>query len=379
MKRLRLSIAGVFFAHGILVASWVPHIPHVKNSLDIGDGTLGIVLLFLAAGAFAAMLLTGGIAATVGADVVTRWSTIAVALTLIPPFLARSPVTLALTLALFGASFGTMDVAMNAVAADFESRRRRPTMSSFHAMFSVGALSGALLASTMIGLEIEPLVQVLIVATGTILCVTPALRSIESSSRTVASRPRITLPRGRLLTIGLLALAVMLAEGSAHDWSAVYMSDSLGTSGSMAALGFAGFSIAMAIGRFTGDRINQLLGPAQLTRLGTATAAIGLGVGLAINEPGSVIAGFTILGLGLSNVVPVVFTAAASEAPTSAQGISSVATISYLGFLAGPPLIGGIAEITSLTVGLYVVVGLIAAASLMAGALEGRPAEEIRA
>lgn len=373
LRHQRLSVAAVFFVHGLMLATWASHIPHVKSELELSDGALGLVLLCLAAGAVGAMLLTGAVAARVGANVVTRWTTIAMAAFLLLPLAAPTIVLLAGALVLFGGALGSMDVAMNAVAAEVEVRFGRPIMSSFHGMFSAGALAGALVAAGLLQAGMTPELQAPAVVAVILLTIWPSLRILPASQSTTEERPRIKLPHGRLLLLGIMAFAVMLAEGSVVDWSATYLRDDLGSTSAVAPLGFGAFSVTMAIGRFTGDRVNRYFGPVNLVRVGAASAAVGLGVGLTIGAPVAVIGGLAIMGFGLANIIPIIFTASAAAGSTPAEGISGAATLGYLGFLAGPPLIGAVAEATNLTSGLAVVVGLVALVAVAAPLIARQP------
>ncbi len=366
LRNDRYAVAAVFFVHGLMLATWAPHIPAVKADLDLSEGALGVLLLLLAAGAVAGMLLTGPVASRHGAHVVTRWATIAMAATLLLPLAAPSVELLGVALVLFGAALGSMDVAMNAVAAEVETRCGRPIMSSFHGLFSVGALAGSLVAAVLLGYDVDRLVQATAVAAVVVGAMIPVLRRLPPSRITVEHRPRIRLPRGRLLGLGIVALAVMLAEGSVVDWSATYLRESLGAASAVAALGYGAFSVTMAAGRFAGDAINRRIGPVPLVRFGAIVAAGGLGAGLVVAAPAAMVVGFAVMGIGLANIIPIIFTASASAGTTPADGISGTATLGYLGFLAGPPLIGAVAEFTSLTIGLAVVAGLLCVVAAIA-------------
>lgn len=369
----RAKTAIVFFVHGLMIATWAPHIPYVRAELGLTEGALGLLLLFLAGGAVSAMLVTGAIASRVGADVVTRWATVAMAATLLLPLAAPSPLALAVALTAFGAALGSMDVAMNAVAAEVETALGRPTMSSFHGMFSVGALAGSLLAAALLRAGVQPLHQAIGVAVLVVAAVWPILTRLPSSVTAGRGGSRaIRLPSGRLLLLGVIAFAVMLAEGSALDWSATYLSSDLGATAAVAALAFGAFSVTMAIGRFTGDSINRRIGSVRLVRIGAAGASIGLGLGLVLATPLSVIVGFAIMGAGLANIIPIIFTASAEQGATPAEGISGTATLGYLGFLAGPPLIGAVAELTNLTIGLSLVVILLVVVTVASSALASK-------
>lgn len=356
LKRQRTVVAAIFLVHGLMLATWASHIPHVKDSMSLSEGALGLVLLVLAGGAVAAMSLTGALSARLGAHRVTKWATVAMAATLPLPLAAGNVAQLVVALFVFGAALGAMDVAMNAVAAEIETRFGRPIMSSFHGMFSAGALTGSLIAAGLLRLGVRPLIQASAVAVLIAMAIWPSLKAVPRGEIVRGRRRSLRLPGGRLLVLGMMAFAVMLGEGSVLDWSATLLRDDLGASNAVAALGFGAFSVTMAIGRFTGDRMNARLGPVPLVGIGAGIAAVGLGAGLLIGTPGAVIFGFVLMGMGFANIIPIIFTAAAASGPTPAEGISTTATLGYLGFLAGPPLIGALAELSSLTTALVLVV-----------------------
>jgi len=174
--------------------------------------------------------------------------------------------------------------------------------------------------------------------------------------------------RGRLALLGALAFCCLLAEGAAADWSAVYVDRSLAAAPAVAALAYAGFSAAMALGRLVGDGLTARLGAVALVRRGGAVAAAGLTAALLIGQPAAAVLGFTALGLGLSAVIPAVFRAAGNvPGVPSGPGLAAVSTTGYLGFLAGPPLIGGLAELTSLPTALALLPVLAALIAALAG------------
>lgn len=373
LEKQRWAVTRVFFVAGLFTASWVPHIPYVKAKHGLSEGTLGLVLLAMGLGAVLAMLTAGTVSARLGPEVLARWATLSLSLAVPLPVVAPNVWVLVTVLVFYGASLGVMDIAMNAVAADIEIRFGRPIMSSVHGLFSAGALVGALVAVALLSADVSPPTQTALIAVIAFITVWPSLRILPASLAPPAvNRPHLSLPTGRLLTIGILAFALFVAEGSAYDWSATLLRDDLGTSSAVAAMGFGAFSTTMATGRLFGDRINARFGPRLLLRGGSALAAVGLGGGLLIGEPWSVVLGFAILGAGLSNSVPLLFTAAAAAGSTPADGIASVAALGYVGLLLGPPVIGAVAEFTNLSTGLALVVCLVVIVSTQSRLVESR-------
>ncbi|PYN59942.1 MAG: MFS transporter [Candidatus Rokuibacteriota bacterium] len=365
----RCAVSALFFVNGAILASWVPYVPMVKQRLGIGDGLLGVVLLFMAIGALGALPFAGTLVGRLGSRTVSVGAGLGLCLSLPLPVLAPTPFLAALALLFFGAFNSTLDVAMNAQAVEVEQRRGRALMSSFHAMFSVGGLAGALLSSVIIAAGVgaaDHILTAALLGSVAILIARSALIAVAPSPSPVFVRPT----RG-LLGLGVLALCALLAEGAIGDWSAVYLMDSRGASQSVAAAGFAAFSLAMAGGRFAGDHVARRLGAACLLRLSGALAAGGLLLALIVKEPVIAIAGFGLVGLGVANLIPVIFSAAGrAYAVAPGHGLAAVATTGYVGFLAGPPAIGLAAEVAGLPAALGIV-ALACAAVATAARLAG--------
>lgn len=366
-RRGRVACAGMFFINGAMMASFVPHVATVQRQLALGPGVLGLTLLGLAGGAIIAMPSAGWLIGRVGSRAVTTLAALAFAAVLPMPVLAPNLALLVVSLMLLGAANGAMDVAMNAQASTIERGYGRPIMSSFHALFSVGGVCGAGLAGLLLTLGIAPPTHLIAIAiamaAASVMTVgrlvtgdgRPARPGAVSSLR---SSPRFARPRGPLLLLGAVGFLALFGEGAVADWSAVYLRNTLDTGAGFAAFGFAAFSLAMAVARFSGDTLTHRFGPVAVVRVSAAIAAVGMTGALVVGTPFAGIIGFGCVGLGLANVVPVAFSAAARTpgiGPGSA--IAAVATASYLGALTGPPLIGLAAELVTLPVALGLIVG----------------------
>lgn len=355
----RRAVLTIFFVNGATIASWVPHIPLVKEKLGLSEGLLGLALLGVAVGAVFSLTLSGWLIARFGSRAVTSVSTLAFRLALPLPVLAPSFSLLVLALVFFGLCNGAMDVAMNTQAVAVEERYSKPIMSSFHGFFSLGGLVGAGVGGLVLAVGVSPYFHVGVAALVLGISGAFALNELLPKRAEVASdSPAFALPEGSLLGLGLLAFIVFAGEGAMADWSAVYLSSSLGTSAGFAAAGFAVFSLMMATGRLTGDYVVARLGPSLTVRLGSAVAGLGLGLSLLVGEPLAAIIGFGCVGLGLANLVPVFFSAAGrTPGVAPGTGIAAVATLGYLGWLVGPPLIGFAAEVVTLAGALGLVAG----------------------
>lgn len=371
----RRAIAVFFFVNGAVLASWVPHVPAIKSRHMMTDGQLGLVLLAMAAGSVLALPVAGWLVGRLGSRVMTAAAGVALCVALPLPVASSGVALLSLSLALLGACNGLLDVSMNAQAADVEQRIGRPIMSSFHALFSLGGVAGALLAGGAMAVGIDDMAHVGLAAGVALFAAMLALPGLARAQRARdGTGSAVARPSGTLLTLGILAMLGLLAEGAMADWSAVYLRDTLGSSPSMAALGFAAFSLAMALGRFTGDGLVGRLGPRQVLRGSSAVAAVGLAGALLVGLPAVGVVGCGLVGFGIANIIPVLFSAAA-RVPGMPPGraLAAVATTGYLGFLSGPPLIGVVADAAGLSVGLGVVSGACAFVALKAGALPETP------
>lgn len=369
LRAKRWAIFALFLLNGVGLASWASHVPYIKEKFALSEAVLGMALLAVAAGSVSALLLGGQLVARLGSRAVTIGGAFGfcVALSLllvVPVFALLFPV-----LAFFGACIGAMEVAINVQAIGVEERFGRPIMSSFHALFSVGGLLGAAIAAFTLRAGVPPVAHMVAIAIGlAVLTVFAMPHLLPSDGEQAHDGPAIALPTGPLLGLGILAFFCLVAEGAMADWSAVYLRESLGTEASFAAAGYAAFSVAMAVGRFSGDTLRSRLHAVTLVRLSGALAAMGLGLGLLAAQPLATLAGFACVGLGLSNVVPVLFTAAGrTPGVPMSTGIAAVASFGYFGFLLGPPVIGFVAQLTTLTWGLGVLVLLLTLIALLAG------------
>jgi fucose permease len=276
-----------------------------------------------------------------------------------------------------GVASGALDVAMNAQGIEVERRLGRPILSGLHGLWSVGLGLGAGAAALAAAAELDPLPHFAIVAAVLALASLVFLRGLlrvrDQVRHDSEDDGRVTVPWTlALVLLGVIAFCSFVGEGSASDWSAVYMTQELGTSQAVGALAFAAFAVTMAAARFTADPLRTRLGNVILVRGGSLVAAAGLGAALLIHEPAAGIAGFALLGLGLAPVVPIAFSAAGDLDPrATGRLVGRVATIGYVGSVAGPIMIGWLAEATSLRTSLGLVVLLSLAIAVSARGCRG--------
>lgn len=367
-KAARGAVATVFFISGAGFANWVARIPVVQQKLGLSNGALGVALLGTAVGGVLAMPATGWLAARVGSRPVTKLAAIAYCMALPLPALAPNLPLLTCALVVLGAVYGALDVAMNAQAIAVERRYHRPIMSSFHGLYSIGGMAGAACGGLVASFGVDPLPHLLGAALLLlIVAVLASRRLLPRDVECVTHEPAFALPTRSLVNLGIVAFCVMLSEGAMADWSAVYLSRTLETGPGLAAAGYAVFSLAMAACRLAGDRLTQLLGPVAMVRLGGIVAASGLGLSLIIAQPVAALIGFACVGVGLSTLVPIVFSAA-GRTPGISPGLAlaAVTTTGYCGFLCGPPLIGFVADFLTLRVALGIVVVMSAMSAVLA-------------
>ena len=352
------AVRAQFFVLGVMFATWGVHVPTVKGHYGLGEQALALAMLAGGVGALMALAQAGrivgrwGPAAVSGAMGLLCCAAIA-ALLAWPVYGALLAVML-----VFGISGSLLDVAINTEATEIEHQSGRPLMSGFHGMFSLGGMAGAGLGSAApaLGLSVQ---GHLFVATGlgAVVSLLASRAMLPVPAHPGEAKHPLSLPRGPLLLLGVLASMGLIAEGAMYDWSVLFMKQERDSTASTAALAYASFSGAMAVGRFGGDWVRARLSGTALMRASGVLAAAGMALALAVPSAAVALGGFALVGLGLSNVVPVLFSAA-SRVPgvSSAHGIAAVSGVGYLGMMAGPPLIGLVAEHSSLTAGLVVVV-----------------------
>jgi len=349
----RVATFGIFFVNGAVVGTWVGHIPWIQARFDFSKSTLGLVLLAMSIGVIVALPIMGQAIVRLGSVRSTRLAGAACVAMLPFPMLAPEPWLLPIALAVLGATSGAMDVSMNAHGVAVERILQRPIMSSLHAGWSFGGLAGAALVAGAGGAGLDPRAEALLAAGLLVLLLAVCLRRLGEGSVTAEAPAGFVRPTRGVVVLAVLCLIIMVTEGAMADWGGLYLTRDLGTSTAVAALAFAAFSGGMTAGRVFGDWLNHRLGAGTLIQGGSALAGLALGGMLLVGEPALAIAGFFLVGIGVANGVPLVFSAA-GHAPGRESGpnIAAVSSMGSIGFLAGPPFIGFLAEATSLPLAL---------------------------
>lgn len=349
----------VFLVIGLGGAAWAPLVPFVKSRNQLSEGQLGLLLLCLGIGSILAMPVAGALAARHGCRRVILIAMGLVCLAL--PLLAwASPLTLlAPTLFVFGVGLGSVDCVINMQAVLVERASDRTLMSGFHGFFSVGGMVGAGSMSALLSAGFSPVAatgMLVVVSASVLLYAAPNLLAYGSSS----DGPAFALPRGMVLFIGLLCFVLFLTEGSVLDWSAVFLSTERAVNPAWAGLGYSMFSFAMLMGRFTGDALVRRLGGSVLLGFGGLLAALGLTLTVLVPSWQVGLAGYALVGAGCANMVPVLFSAVGRQRVMPAHlAIPAISTIGYAGILAGPALIGFVAQATNFTTAFLLLASLL--------------------
>ncbi|TDD75707.1 MFS transporter [Actinomadura rubrisoli] len=370
----RIAVSTVFFVNGAAFATWAARVPAIRDALALSPGDLSLALTGLAAGAFLGLPLAGGL--------VARWGSRRV-LACAAPYLAALPliafaprlVYLIAVLAAFAIGNSALDVAMNTQGALVERACARPLMGGFHAMFSLGGVAGAaaggLAATAGMGVGAHFLLAAAVLAA---VCGGAAVFLLPDGPAGGGSDPLLALPSRGLWAPGFVVFCALMGEGLMNDWGSIYLRDIAGSSAGTAAAGFGVFSVGMVGGRLAADRIRGRTTSSRFLLTCGLIAASGSAVAIAFPATWTGLAAYCLIGLGLAAVVPVAFSHAASlTSRRPGPSIAAVSTIGYIGFMAGPPLVGGIAESTGLRTAMLVFLLLMVTMACLAPALSREP------
>ncbi|MFF7458796.1 MFS transporter [Kitasatospora sp. NPDC008115] len=373
----RLALTAFFAVDGLLFAAWVVRIPDIRSQVNASHSALGLALLCVSAGAVATMPIVGRLCLRYGSRPVTAASLGLLALSVPLPAHTHSVAALSGVLLLFGAGYGGANVAMNSAAVEIVDELKRPVMPSFHAGYSLGGLLGAGIGGLLAGpltaaqwLALAGLAGLLVsVAAGVALLRSPAARPV-ATTRSAASRsaasPAGTAPSGgRLLVLllGLTALCTAYGEGAIADWATLHLTDDVHAGARVAAAGYAAYALAMTTGRIGGTWLSMRLGQHRVMALGGLTAAGGMLLAALAPLVLLALAGLVLVGLGLANIFPLAI--ARAGATGGPQGVALASTLGYAGMLIGPPVIGFLADATSLPLALTTVAAAAATAAVL--------------
>jgi Major Facilitator Superfamily len=381
LRRARLGVALTFLVTGVVFGTWSARLPAIKQALDLSEGGLGVAFMGLNAGAVVGLQLGGALVPRTGSRAALRVALPGYVAALAGPAVAGDLATLTAALFALAAANSVVDVAMNAHGVAVEHGLGRPVMSGFHAMYSLGGTAGAALGALAAAGGLGRTTHFLAVAGAGVAAAALATRLLlpswaDAAAPAGAGRRRTAVVTalvggwsGRVVALGALGFCLLLAEGSAYDWAAVYLRDGVGAAPGVAAAGVAAFSAAMTAGRLAGDRVAARLGPVAAFRAGAVLAGAGFGTALLVGTPAAGLAGLGLFGAGLSLTFPLAISAAGHLAGSAATAVARVSTLGYLGAFVGPGIIGALAGPFGLAAALAVPAVLVAGTALAARAV----------
>ncbi|WP_426563185.1 MFS transporter [Angustibacter sp. McL0619] len=376
--RARVAVTTVFALNGLIMATWISRIPAIRDDLGLSSSSIGLILLAMSGGAVLALPLTGAVVIRLGAAGTVRVGSVVCVSGLLLVGLAGSVQMLVPGLFLVGFGSGAWDVSMNVEGAEVERRLGRAIMPHFHAAFSIGTVVGALVGAAANAAGVSTAVHLAVIAVlaggltqvacGSFLPEAEVVAALTHEEKPKRRNPLEAWLEPRTLAVGLLVLAFAFTEGSANDWLALAFRDGYGVSNANAVLGFAIFVSSMTVGRLVGTRLLDRYGRVLVLRGTALLAACGLLLVIVGGSVAVAAVGAVLWGLGASLGFPVGMSAAADDPEHAAARVSVVASIGYTAFLAGPPLIGFLADHVGVLDALYVVLGALVLGMLVVAA-----------
>ena len=364
----RLSTRFSFFGLGFATAAWAPLIPFAQQRLHFNHADFGLLLLCSGLGAMLAMPATGKIVQRIGCRVPIGFALLLLAVLLPSLSLWTTPLMMAITLFLFGTAAGSLGVALNIQAVVVEKNSLKSLMSGFHGMASLGGLAGVLTITALLALSISSVMSAFAVSLLLViiifLSVPYSIKSVENTSLEASSKVknsiRQRLPQPLIILIGIACFIIFMTEGAAMDWSGIYLTQQYGVNAAFAGLAYTFFAIAMTTGRFTGDYLIRYFGEKKLLTYSAICATLGLALVSIAPYWWLVLVGYTLVGTGCSNIVPIMFSRAGRQTVMpSAVALSCVSTLAYTGILVGPAFIGMIGELIGVNTVFMALYGLI--------------------
>lgn len=364
----RLSTRFSFFGLGFATAAWAPLIPFAQQRLHFNHADFGLLLLCSGLGAMLAMPATGKIVQRVGCRVPIGFALLLLAVLLPSLSLWTTPLMMAITLFLFGTAAGSLGVALNIQAVVVEKNSLKSLMSGFHGMASLGGLAGVLTITALLALSISAVMSAfavsLLLVIIVFLSVPYSIKAVENTSLEASSKVkksiRQRLPQPLIILIGIACFIIFMMEGAAMDWSGIYLTQQYGVNTAFAGLAYTFFAIAMTTGRFTGHYLIRYFGEKKLLTYSAICATLGLALVSIAPYWWLVLVGYTLVGTGCSNIVPIMFSRAGRQTVMpSAVALSCVSTVAYTGILVGPAFIGMVSELIGLSTVFMALSGLL--------------------
>jgi MFS family permease len=351
-KRVRWAVSAFYFFQGLCFASWASRIPDIKSALQLSDGAMGSILFALPAGQLLTMPFSGYLAGKYGSKKIMHFAPPMYAIAMVMLSLATSPILLALCLFFFGVTGNISNISINTQAVVVEKMYRKPIMASFHGSWSLAGFVGALIGLLTGILKLPPTPHFLIIMSFSILSTFINSRFLlDEIAVPQENRKFFPKPDGFLLSLGVIGFFAMSCEGAMFDWSGVYFKDIVGATGGWVSLGYACFMVMMTGGRFIGNKLTATFGKKKIMQINGVLIAGGLLIAVIFPYIPTAAFGFLLVGLGVSTNIPNVFSLAGNHKTMSTStALASISSISYLGFLLGPPIIGYISEVFNLRI-----------------------------
>ncbi|HYE56171.1 MAG TPA: MFS transporter [Chitinophagaceae bacterium] len=356
-RAYRIAVSSLFFLQGLCFATWASRIPTLQQTLQLSEGTLGLVLFALPAGSLIGLPLAGWLVTRLGSKRVVINTLVVYAGLLALIGLAQNITQLVAVLVLFGMTGNTANIAMNTQAVGVEARYGRNIMASFHGLWSLAGFTAAGIGSFMIARAIIPFHHFVLIGIFMLLALAAIFNYLLPGEQQTESSGRVfVMPDRSIITLGVLAFCCMICEGAMFDWSGIYFKNVVKADRAWIGAGYTAFMGTMAAGRFVGDWIANKLGFKRTLQVSGLLIATGLGISLIFPALVPAIAGFLLVGFGVSSVVPLVYSQAGrSKTLSPGVALAAVSSIGFLGFLAGPPIIGVVAGIWGLRISFLII------------------------
>jgi MFS family permease len=372
LRNSRWALAFFFFLSGLRFASWASRIPDIQAHLHLSDAALGSILFALPAGSMSGLPISGYLVAKFGSRKILLLAILLFPVSMIGIGMSESSVALAIQLYFFGMTGNMMNICVNTQAVAIEAQYKRSIMASFHGLWSLGGFSGALIGTLMISINKDPLYHYLMISViGIFLSFFIYPFTYKNEITRQEAKSFFVKPDHYLLIIGFIAFGSMVCEGTMFDWSGVYFLKVINASQHLRTVGYVSFMCAMAMGRFIGDQLIVRYGAKKVLQLSGIVISTGLLFAVVFPFILTATIGFLMVGFGVSSVIPLCYAMAGkSKKLAPSLGIAAVSSIGFLGFLLGPPLIGYIAQVSSLRISFAVIACLGASIYFMAPKLK---------
>jgi len=349
LNRIRFAVGMFYFAMGLSFATWASRIPDIKTALHLSEGQLGSILFALPVGQLIVMPFSGKMVTKFGSHRILVFSLIMYVFSLTNLGLATTALQLSLGLFVFGIFGNLANIAVNTQGVYTETLFKKNIMSSFHGMWSFAGFSGALIGLGMLALKLVPYHHFLIITVVVFIMIAFNFRFLIKAKEKIKPKKEgkklFTKPDSALLWLGVIGFCSMASEGVMFDWSGIYFKDIVKAPGALVILGYTSFMIMMASGRFIGDALNNKFGRKRVMQISGCMISLGLFISVIFPYIIPCTIAFMIVGLGVSTIVPTVYSVAGKNPTVPAgEALTIVSSVSFLGFLMGPPVIGFIAE-----------------------------------